>query len=397
MPDIRKDHSLQSLLSESELDEVEAALAKAKKSLKLFPVSDVSDLISHAFLERDLVLAALRHGYFYSSSEAGLAESTLGRTAVILTRDLEARYWAALERDLFSGPSNSATELLKAYLDHHIKQEIYPSVLGKRLHQILVSLPPHTRRLKLRFPLAPAISCIELAQFATGDQADDVTILLKAVNGDNLGRSTPPATGSENATEKETDGEKLDTVLDMISAESLAERVNRPIDDARAAYRLASVIVADHEAFNETITAFFIHLIRRVRGLIGPVEPELSGAEAHALLRRTFSRQGGYKGALAEARSGYKGGMRSILDAMTEQFKTEECEKEINRVLEEALDPLDWSSQVAFMSALIERLKDHLPTDITDRPAEQYASHIQELTRAYMDSVDRLNSFFRSL
>ena len=67
---------------------------------------------------------------------------------------------------------------------------------------------------------------------------------------------------------------------------------------------------------------------------------------------------------------------------MTEQFKTDEREKEINRILEEALDPLDWSSQVAFMSALIERLKDHLPTDITDRPAEQYASYIQELTRA---------------
>lgn len=396
-PDIRKDDSLKSLLSESELDAIEAALAKAKRSLRLIPVSDATELISHAFTERDLVLASLRHGYFSASSEAGLTGDSLSRTAVILASDLAARFWSVLEQDLSGGRSNKAAELLKAYLDHHVHQKVYPNDLGKRLHQILVSLPSHTRRLKLRFPLFPVIRCIELAQFAAGDQADDVTVLLKAINGDDLARSIPPVTESGEVIERKTADQKLRVVLDMISAESLTQRIKRPIDDARAAYQLDSVIADDHEAFNETITSFFIHLIRSVRGLIGPVEPELSGAEAHALLRRTFTRQGGYKGALAEARSGYKGGMRSILDAMTEQFKTEECEKEINRILEEALDPLDWSSQVNFMSALIDRLKDHLPAEITDKPVEQYASHIEELTRAYMDSVDRLNSAFRSL
>lgn len=396
LPDATKDDSLASILSEAELNDIEAAVAKAKRSLKLVPVSGISDLMRAAFAERDLVLAALRNGYFNSLAETDSCGSSSGQGADILAGGFEARFWTVLEQDLSAGLSRRAAEMIRAYLDHQIEHETYPPDMGRRLQQILSSLPPHVRRLKLRFPLVQTVDCIRLAQFAAPDQADDVTILLKAVQGDHLGRSIPHSPEPDGK-EPEADDQKLETVLDLISAESLSERVTRPIDDARAAYQLDSVVVADHEAFNETITAFFIHLMRRVRGLIGPVEPELSGAEAHALLRRTFSRQGGYKGALAEARSGYKGGMRSILDAMTEQFKTDEREKEINRVLEEALDPLDWPAQVVFMSALIGRLKDHLPPEITNRPAERYAGHVQELTKAYMDSVDRLNSVFRSL
>ena len=183
----------------------------------------------------------------------------------------------------------------------------------------------------------------------------------------------------------------------MISSESLVERIKLPHRQRTAVFQLDSVLVDNHEVFNETITAFYIHLIRKVRGIIGPAEHTTSCAEAHDLLSRTYARDGGYRGALAEASGGFRGGMRFILDAMTEQFKKEEREKEVNRVLTEALDPLDWNSQVALMKALLERLGPHLPEDIRAQPPERYANQVQLLSKAYVESMDQLNLTFRSL
>ena len=75
-----------------------------------------------------------------------------------------------------------------------------------------------------------------------------------------------------------------------------------------------------------------IHLFRRVRGVDANEPVQAFGAEAFALLERTFAHGGGVKAALLEARTGAKGGMRYVLDAMTEQFKKEERGKEVERV-----------------------------------------------------------------
>jgi hypothetical protein len=395
-PDARNDDSLKSFLNEEELQSVEAALAKFKRSLKLTAFRNVADLLHASFSEDHIVLTSLKKDYFGRPCKTESAEGPLGEAINTLASRLEARFWLVMERFLCSGHSRNAKELFKAYLDYHVRQGKYPPNLGKRLHQIMVSLPPHTRRLKLKFPLIPANDCIKLAQFAQEDQGDDVTALLKAVSGDFINQVSRPESDSPGL-ESGDHEKKLEVVLSMISSESLGERIKLPIDNARAVFQLDSVLVDNHEVFNETITAFYIHLIRKVRGIIGPAEHPTSCAEAHDLLSRTYARDGGYRGALAEASGGLKGGMRFILDAMTEQFKKEEREKEVNRVLTEALDPLDWNSQVALMEALLERLGPHLPEDIRAQPPERYANQVQLLAKAYAESMDQLNLTFRSL
>ena len=189
----------------------------------------------------------------------------------------------------------------------------------------------------------------------------------------------------------------MDNVISSINKETLGHKIGIPLDSARASYSLDSVLVNSHEEFNDLVNSFVIHLMRRLRGLKINEPADSSASESFALLERTFAHDGGVKGAMLEAQTGVRGGMRYVLDALTEQFKKEEREKEVNRVLLEALDPLDWKSQVAFIKALMERLTGHLPEDIKNQPPERYANHVHLLAKAYAESIDQLSHTFKML
>jgi len=189
----------------------------------------------------------------------------------------------------------------------------------------------------------------------------------------------------------------LQSILSEISAETLTNLIGQPIDTARAAYIMDSVTVDSYEEFNDTIASFYFHLVRHIRKLPDPVDSNAAGPEAFALLERTFSKKGGLQGALAEARNAINGGLRFILDMVTEQFKREEQEKHVNRVLKSALDPLDWKSKVDLTGALMKRLEPHLGPEISSQPPERFAVHYEVIIRTYLESMERVNSVFRSL
>lgn len=392
------DGSLEPMLTPQEMQEVLAALAEAKRSLALYPVKDVADLVRVSFRPEELALASLRKGYFNAEGLPVKSSSPLARTATHLMSGLQSRFWSALESRLLAGQDAEAKVLLDAFVNYHIGREEYPPSFGKRLQGILSSLPTSTRRLKIRFPLLPSSLGFGLAHFARSEEHPDAVIMLKAFNGELNGASRHLENSQESPTlSGKVSDNTLADVISLINENSLAERISLPVDSARASYSLDSVLAQSHEAFNDTITAFVVHLFRRVRGVDVNEPIQAFSAEAFALLERTFAQHGGVKTALAEAQTGTKGGMRYVLDAMTEQFKKEERGKEVQRVLMEALDPLNWDSQVALIKALLERLWIHLPDDIRDHPPEKYANHVGPLAKAYVESMDQLTHAFRSL
>ena len=166
--------------------------------------------------------------------------------------------------------------------------------------------------------------------------------MLTALNGD-VGREARPDYRSEAELGPPVSmpDNTLRDVISLINENALAQKIGIPVDSARAAYSLETVLTNGHEVFNDIVTAFVLHLFRRVRGVDAAEPAESMGAEAFALLERTFAKGGGVKAAMLEAQNGTKGGIRYVLDAMTEQFKKEEREKEVHRVLMEALDPLE--------------------------------------------------------
>jgi hypothetical protein len=241
--------------------------------------------------------------------------------------------------------------------------------------------------------------CIQLSQLARESDHEDVPLLFRASFGEKtwLLPKGGNRTGPSEAADVDHDKGTLQSILCEISAEALTNIIGLPIDSARAAYIMGSVTVSSHEEFTDTITSFYLHLIRHVRRLSGPVDLIAAAGEAFELLERTFSKKGGFKAALAEASNGISGGLRLILDMMTEQFKREEQEKHINRVLKTVLDPLAWERKIDLMRALMKRLEPLLDPEIISQPPERFAEHYEDLIRAYLQSMDRVKSLFRSI
>ena len=128
-------------------------------------------------------------------------------------------------------------------------------------------------------------------------------------------------------------------------------KVAKPINQARATY-VMDTVEASHEDFNEIVASFYLHLLRHTRSIIDPVDMAAVGAEGLALLERTYAKEGGYKGALAEAKHATNGGVRFILDSLTQKFFHEQQEKYIDHVLRTAMDPLDWDGKVKLIKAI---------------------------------------------
>ena len=119
--------------------------------------------------------------------------------------------------------------------------------------------------------------------------------------------------------------------------------------------------------------------------------------EAVDLVEKAFERRGGYKAALAEGKYGINGGMRLVLDTMTEHLKLQEKGKYIVRVFKDAMDPLDWDAKVRLMEVFRKRIGPELPSELRDLPAKQLASSWEEIIQCYAESMDKVSELMKRL
>lgn len=391
-PDVERERSVSDLAPQTKR-QIEGAIAQAKNQITPIGVRDMSDLVRAAFSEDEIVKASLKTGFFGLSGHSLETDTVIERTAHFITDNLDSRFYNTLSEYLSQGQGSEGSRLLSAFIEFHLNCGIYPQRIGRKLFQVVVSLPPTTRRIKIQFPLVSMGACIELGQYAKDPEDEDVLLLLKACSGDGVSNRRPSQRVSSSALDLQKN-DLLEAILSEIGADNLTEKIAKPINQARATY-VMDATVASHENFIEIITSFYLHVLRHIRSVIDPVDKSAVSAEALALLERTFAKDGGFQGALAEARHATNGGVRLVLDSLTRQFIREQQEKHIDHVLKTAMDPLDWDGKVKLIDAIIKRLRPYLPADIVDQPAERFAVQYEQIVRAYSQTLDQITSFLR--
>ncbi len=397
-PAFRQDASV-GALAPAELQRATEAISGAPGNVRVIAVSNVAELVRTVFDDEAVVLASLRCGFFNATLSAIEESDPIGQALQFLVENGDARFWAAMERRLLAGDNDEARELLSARARFHVRRKAYPAGLGNRLVQLVRSLPPATRRLKITSPLLGMQDCIRLGQFATDADHEDVRLLIDATQGKNTNgkqqaSSVPTAL---RVTEEASGSAALEAVLDEISADTLARRIGLPIDTARAVYHMDTVITESFDEFSEVVASYYLHLLRHTRSVPAGTEAHAVSAKALGLLEEAFAKQGGRKAALAEARDGTHGGLRFVLDAMTERFKADQQADYVRWVLKQALDPDDWDATVAFTAALLRRLAPDLPAEIRALPAERLANHYESIVQAYARSVETVRVLLRTL
>jgi len=394
-PSLEGDQSL-STLSPREKERAEEAVIRWSEHGKVCHVLDVGELFTVAFSEGSIVLAGLERGFFEASIPSGSIESPADRAVGCFVRDNEGRFWNALQTLFFAGDFPEVRNLLHARLQFHIQRESYPKDFGLRFLQLVASLPPHLRRRRGLFPLLPLRECIRLSQFALESDLEDFQRLLDAIRGKGMSRSKPQV-----PLQVQSQGDPaealLNDILARIEARALSDEVGQRIDAARASFLLENVTVDSDEEFYQIVESFLVHVLRAC-GVVTDVNPEAVADEAYALLSRAFSRQGGPQAALAAGRCGVHGGMRHVLDVVTETYKLEKETQHINRILQEFLsDPDRWEERVGVAAALLRRFGPDLPEEVAGKTPEQCAHRLEDLIRVSVNSMEQVKSLIRSL
>lgn len=392
-PSIDEDGSLKKLWPSKKQD-IEDAVTRAKREVKTVAVRDVGELLKAVFPDEVVILASLRQGFFKTQDLSMAIPDRIGIAVRFLAEKNEERFWTVLERHLFSGENDRAQELLLAMVQFHIQQQAYPTGIGRKLRGLLQSVPPATRRLKITFPLIPVGEGIRVSQFAEESDHEDVMEFFNAVNGQKLGQDS--TTKIDEVSVSLTGSDALERVLSEIDELALAKKIGLPIDEARASFIMDSVIVKSDEEFDDVISAFTLHLLRHYRLESVSLNKESAATEAYELLEEAFSRKGGSHAAQVEGKTGTHGGMRFVLDVMTEQFKMKEQEKYINMVFKRAIDLRDRNEKVAFMTAFFGRIRNQLPPDIRDREPEEFVKNYEQIIRLYVNSLAKVKELLRA-
>ena len=393
-PEIDQDDSLDSL-SPQQKSRIGGALAKTKSDLQVISVKNVKDLLAAAFSDKQILKASLRHNFYNSFANLPQPNTSLESAINYLTGNNENRFWAALEQDLFSGKSDSVTQLLDLFAHHYISNKLYPKNFGSKLLRQIRCIPPFILRRKIKFPLLSMSRCIQVSQFAQETDHEDVSLLFLASSRQAILHSDKDVNGKQSQKAPEDIEETLQSILTEINQEALLRHVVRPIDAARATFLPGAATTNSFDEFNEIVTAFYIRLQRHTYRLIEPVDLNVASSEARALLEKAFFKKGGWDAALAEAETGVNGGIRIVLDVMTEHFKHDHQEKYLDQALETALKPLDWEKTVSLTQAILKRLEHTLPQQVVSQP-ESYARELKDILKTYVQSQDRLKTMLRS-
>ncbi len=397
-PSLEGDASLSRLFPGTK-DAYDAALCRAKASLVITTVTDVGDFVRHAFSDLQVVHGALTSGVFGRDVPDNAQDSPVGRSLLHLTRDLEDRFLVALEECLLGGAPGIAEKLLLARLRLQARRREYPSGLGVQAVALLRSLPPGLApKAPFRTPVLTRLAS-KLAAYAADSDMDDFRLLLEAITWDCGERGVFRSSGTQQVVSPSGDRgvHLLNELTEAISKQRLAEDVGLPLDSARASYVLPSATVESSDEFHHVIAAYYLHILRRTGSLLRPCAIDNAGPAALDLITEAFGGHGGIAGALAEGMSGVKGGMRWVLDRMTDEAKRQATEKRILHAFTSMVDPLGYEAKVEVVAALLRRCTGGLPADIAGEPPERFAKYCEVLAKTYAESLDQVRDVLRTM
>lgn len=396
-PCLDLDNSLD-CLSPAAKEQIIEALGRAQKNLGLISVKDISELIEAVFSNSEIVLTSLRCGFFDGTIDSPSTENPCKRAAAFFIENNEQRFWVTLEEHMFDGRFGQVKELLAALSRFHIDRRIYPSGLGAALVRLLLSLPAAIRHHTDELPVISVADCINIVRFADDCDHEDVLQLFRAASGDGLVRQQ--GFGSDELSFGRPDDNNrpagpLQFIMSQISSDNLS-RIGQTADSARAGFVIESIL-AEHNELIDCAAAFYINLLRHASKLSEVVDIDAASADAVALLEEAFAGRGGFQAAVVEARTGSEGGLRFILDRMTDQYKMQEQRKHVKQVLKMALDPLDWDGKVSLIADLKQYLKPCLSPDLLSEPDEKLASSYELVVEEIVKFMDKIKSLFKSL
>ena len=369
-------------------------LTDAGTSIKMSMVSDIDDLTKEVFTSFDIVISSLTKNYFEYKECDVTHSNAISSIVEHLTSNNPQRFWLEIQKQLMKKQNNYVSDLLGEYCRYCTRNQIYPSGAGKRLLSIVCTVPVHMRRMNDFYPLCDSGLCIRMAQYANPEDYNDVAILLNTIAG-LCNTELPMCSTQYSSTTEQDSNSAFDEVIRSLNQRGLAEKIDIPVDSARASFILEKSTISSYEQFLDIVTAFMIHLLCHLDQMdLNSIDHKTCRNDALELLDKAYKPQDGFRTAYLRATEGIESGIRGVIDKMADQYKYEQKRKYANMIFKDSLNVMSWKEKVDFMRSALERIGHLLPQDIRDQPPERFAGDFEVITKAVIESLDKIRNVF---
>lgn len=190
----------------------------------------------------------------------------------------------------------------------------------------------------------------------------------------------------------------INSLLSDLDERTIAQRIGIAHDEARMRYHLPSNTVSDFNQFSTIIADYYnYHYTKCVsRGGMLPAS-EAYGRSKELLQNEYRRRQGDISSAFNDAHDGTNGGLRAVLDIISDGLKAEVIERYVQNAFDRHVAPNSWEQKVDMIRQFISYCSYALSSSIVASQPERYAHDYSELIRSYVEGLRRTSAVFRRL
>jgi len=391
-PDHTSDQSFKDL-KPAAYSEYQAAIKEARIHLDLFPVNSLVEALESLFDETDLIQAAFANK-FWNMGSIKPDRNQPSSFHQYFIGNHEKRLWLQIETLLEDHNTTRLRQLIETWVLWSIANKSYPTDFGSKLSGLIQSMPKHIRRDLRQFTLLPKTDYIRLIQFADESDHEDISALhdtLYALDYDSGPKGVLP--GNK---EREHLG-LLAFMEEKLSPQSIEDLILKPWDEARASFRLTKNTSPDYDFFLDTINRFYIHTERRVYDRNPINDHDLTGAKALEMLNQSFRGEQKHKEAIIIVKTGHSGGMRFILDTITEDQKQLAKQKYTLSVFTKYIDSTDENLRLDLIRQMFSLWDKYLPDSIKTQAPERFINSYEKIILAWLESQDAFNRTINKL
>ncbi|MFZ1288529.1 MAG: hypothetical protein WAR79_00445 [Melioribacteraceae bacterium] len=392
-PAMDGDNSLK-ILKPKEYDTNNSKLRKERTNINLIEVKNTFELIQKAVTIESIINSSLDMNYFEKQKITG--EENSDQIFNFFIEENNKRFWKVIEELMFSKKINQLHHLINKYLDYFINIKKYPNNFGVQLNKIIRSLPLSTKKMAKLFPILPKSKYLELMQYADEDEYEDITKLHEIAFYDKIKTNSLVNNLDENWTKGKREKQIIDYILEKINPYNIDTNLLSRIDEARAKYSLDKNQVETYEELIETISSFYLFVLKETNNSNMNVDEEKLQIEALNLFRKTYKYKHEYQQAIVNALNGFEGGIRTILDDITKYIKTDTKENYVNAVINE-IDPTNYEIKKSLIEEIMNREKGDLKINNELLIPDKYIDDYIEIIRTYSQSKEQLNKIFARL
>ncbi|MBK7105927.1 MAG: hypothetical protein IPH62_11650 [Ignavibacteriae bacterium] len=392
-PAMDGDNSLK-ILKPKEYDTSNSKLRKERTNINLIEIKNTFELIQNAVTIESIVNSSLDMNYFEKQKIMG--EGYSDQIFNYLVEENNKRFWKVIEELILTKKINQVHHLINKYLDYFINNKKYPNNFGIQLNKIIRSLPLSIKKMAKLFPIVPKSKYLELIQYANENEYEDITKLHEIAFYDKIKTNSLVNNLDENWTKEKREKQIIDYILEKINPYNIDTNLLSKIDEARAKYTLDKNQVETYEELIETISSFYLFVLKEINNSNMNIDEEKIQIEALNLFRKTYKYKHEYQQAIINALNGFEGGIRTILDDITRYIKTDTKENYVNAVINE-IDPTNYEIKKSLIQEIMNREKGDLKINKELLIPDKYIDDYIEIIRTYSQSKEQLNKIFARL